>query len=120
MSVFTSNIAGRIKDLGVKAIVTEMMEDQKAKIHVAAGSMAKAIAEAVSETSSEEEKIALIRKMLDPIRFEEDKSGCFFVYRFPKSLVSTALLRHLTLRKYERIKNTLSNFSFCLTFKIVL
>ncbi len=83
MSFFTFNIAGQVRDLGLEETGTVMMEDQKDKIKVASHSMALAISQALEKAGYSEEgkKIELIRSMVDPIRFEKDSSGYFFVYQ---------------------------------------
>ena len=83
MSLFTLNISGQIKELGVYEIGHAMLNGQKEKIKVATHAMAIAVSEAITSdtSSSEDDKITLIRKMLDPARFETDDSDYFFVYR---------------------------------------
>ncbi|MBU1231365.1 MAG: cache domain-containing protein [Proteobacteria bacterium] len=83
MSFFTLNISGKIRDLGLEETGTVMLEDQKAKVQVASHSMALAIQQAIEKAgyTEQEDMAGLIRAMVDPIRFEEDSSGYFFVYQ---------------------------------------
>ncbi|MBU1418588.1 MAG: cache domain-containing protein [Proteobacteria bacterium] len=83
MSFFTLNISGKIRDLGLEETGTVMLEDQKAKVQVASHSMALAIQQAIEKAgyTEQEDMAELIRAMVDPIRFEEDSSGYFFVYQ---------------------------------------
>lgn len=83
MSFFTLNISGQIRDLGLEETGTVMMEDQKAKVQVASHAMALAIQQAIEKAgyTEQENMVELIRAMVDPIRFEEDSSGYFFVYQ---------------------------------------
>lgn len=83
MSFFSFNIAGQVRDLGIEETSLVMMEDQRAKIKVASHAMAIAINQAIEKAGyvDQDEKINLIRAMVDPIRFEDDSSGYFFVYQ---------------------------------------
>nr|WP_319392556.1 methyl-accepting chemotaxis protein [uncultured Desulfobacter sp.] len=58
-----------------------MLEDQKDKLKVATHSTAIAIGNVLQGVSDDDEKIEVIRKAIDNIRFEEDKSGYYFVYQ---------------------------------------
>ncbi len=69
-----------ITDYGVSETQDVMLADQKDKISVAVKSMALSLGEQIESIPGEEERIKFIRKSVDPIRFEEDKSGYFFVY----------------------------------------
>jgi methyl-accepting chemotaxis protein len=83
MSFFAFNISGQVRDLGLEETGKVMVADQKAKVKVASHAMALAINQAIEKAGyiGQEEKIDLIRSMLDPIRFEDDSSGYFFVYQ---------------------------------------
>lgn len=82
MSFFALNISGQVRDLGLEETGKVMVDDQKAKVQVASHAMALAIKQAIEKAgyTKHEEKIELIRSMVDPIRFEDDSSGYFFVY----------------------------------------
>lgn len=83
MAYFTFNIAGQVRDSGLESTGDVMMEAQKDKVKVASHSMAIALDKAIKKAgyTNEEDKIELIRSMLDTIRFEDDESGYFFVYK---------------------------------------
>ncbi len=83
MSFFALNISGQVRDLGLEETGRVMVEDQKAKVKVSSHAMALAIGKAIEKAAytDQAEKIELIRSMVDPIRFEEDSSGYFFVYQ---------------------------------------
>ncbi|MCP4339929.1 MAG: methyl-accepting chemotaxis protein, partial [Desulfobulbaceae bacterium] len=83
MSFFAFSISGQVRDLGLEETGKVMVADQKAKVKVASHAMALAINQAIEKAGyiRQEEKIDLIRSMLDPIRFEDDSSGYFFVYQ---------------------------------------
>lgn len=83
MSFFAFNISGQVRDLGLEETGIVMVEDQKAKVKVASHAMALAINQAIKKAgyAEQDEKVDLIRSMVDPIRFEDDSSGYFFVYQ---------------------------------------
>ena len=62
----------------VGQIMNEAAQD---KIMVATRNMATSIGEAIKGVSAEDERVAIIRKLINDIRFEPDKSGYFFVYK---------------------------------------
>ncbi len=70
----------KVRDMGLEKTGMVMLADQKAKLQVATHSMALTLGHAISGVEGEEQRIALIRKLVDDIRFEEDKSGYYFVY----------------------------------------
>ncbi len=83
MSFFAFSISGQVRDLGLHETGEVMIEDQKAKVQVSSHAMALAMDQAIQKAgyTELEDKIELIRAMVDPIRFEEDSSGYFFVYQ---------------------------------------
>ncbi|UTF51693.1 methyl-accepting chemotaxis protein [Desulfomicrobium sp. ZS1] len=58
-----------------------MNADARDKIMVATSNMAASLGSAVNGMTSDTERIPLISKLINDIRFEEDKSGYFFVYQ---------------------------------------
>jgi methyl-accepting chemotaxis protein len=58
-----------------------MLDGEKGKIKAAARSMAVTLGQALSNMRDGEERQAAVRAMLGPVRFEDDDSGYFFVYR---------------------------------------
>lgn len=62
----------------VGQIMNEAAQD---KIMVATRNMATSIGEAIKGVKAEDERVAIIRKLINDIRFEPDKSGYFFVYK---------------------------------------
>lgn len=56
-----------------------MLEGEKGKIKAAAHAMAVALEQALQPVATEAERKALVRRFIDPIRFEDDASGYFFV-----------------------------------------
>lgn len=57
-----------------------MLADQKEKIHVAIKSMALSMGQELKEINGQDERLKYIRSAVDPIRYEKDNSGYFFVY----------------------------------------
>ena len=58
-----------------------MNEDSRDKIMVATKNMATALGVAIQDAGSGDERVAIIRKLINDIRFEADQSGYFFVYK---------------------------------------
>ncbi len=78
---FAVDGSNRARDLAIEKTGRIMLEDQKDKLKVATHSMALAIGRSIGKIQDEEGKINAIRLAVDDIRFEEDKSGYYFVYR---------------------------------------
>ncbi|WP_031479271.1 methyl-accepting chemotaxis protein [Maridesulfovibrio frigidus] len=70
-----------IADYGVNQVQKVMLADQKAKIKVATKTIALSLGEDLKDVPGLDNKIKFIRKSVDKIRFEDDKSGYFFVYK---------------------------------------
>ncbi len=77
-----------IKELGVGETQKIMLADQKDKLQVATHSMALSLGESIKGLPDEAARVEAIRQAVDPIRFEADKSGYYFVY---KGTVNVAL-----------------------------
>lgn len=69
-----------VREVGVDRAGKAMLEGEKRKLQVATHSMALSVGEAIKDIPDLEGKVAVIRMMVDPIRFEDDKSGYYFVY----------------------------------------
>lgn len=80
MVFFIIQNGNKVRDLGLQEVTNVMLEDQKAKIQVASHTAALAVGHAIEGVENKEERVEIIRKLIDDIRFEEDKSGYFFVY----------------------------------------
>ncbi len=59
----------------------KMVAGEKKKIMVATHSMAIILGEAVRHAKDEAEQVTIIRQMVENIRFEQDKSGYYYVYK---------------------------------------
>ncbi len=81
---------GAIRDIteyGVNETQKVMLTDQKDKILVATKSMALSLGEELKVVKGDDERLEFIRHALDPIRYEEDNSGYFFVYKGTLNMV---------------------------------
>lgn len=81
MTFFAIRTGNTAKDLSIAKTGEIMLLDQKDKIKVASHTAALALGHAVEGVEDNEEKVEIIRKLIDDIRFEQDKSGYFFVYQ---------------------------------------
>jgi len=77
-AVYSSN---NVRDMSISATEDVMLKDQKQKLKVATHTIAVAVGHAVESIENENEKVEIIRGLIDDIRFEEDKSGYYFVYQ---------------------------------------
>ncbi|WCB46400.1 methyl-accepting chemotaxis protein [Nitratidesulfovibrio vulgaris] len=78
----------KVSGLGVQETQKVMLEQEKMKLQVATHTASLALGELTAHLTDEEAKVAAIRKAIDGIRFEKDRSGYFFVY---KGTVNVAL-----------------------------
>ncbi|WP_027722331.1 methyl-accepting chemotaxis protein [Maridesulfovibrio zosterae] len=84
------SFVGAIRDItaiGVSSTEQIMFQDQKDKIKVATQSIALSLGAEMKKLPNEEVQLEFIRAALDPARFEEDKSGYFFVYKGTVNMV---------------------------------
>ena len=80
MVLFSVRNSNGVKDLGIEKTGEVMLEDQKAKIQVATHTAAMMIGTAIKDVADKEQAVAIIRNLVDQIRYESDKSGYFLVY----------------------------------------
>ncbi|WP_319468274.1 cache domain-containing protein [uncultured Pseudodesulfovibrio sp.] len=71
----------KVEGIGIEGSTEAMLNGEKRKLKVASDSMAKSVGVAIADIPDLDGKVALIRKLLDKIRFEADESGYYFVYR---------------------------------------
>ena len=86
MLFFTWRTANAVKTIGLNQTAEVMLDGQKAKLEVATRSMAVAIANRIKSLTEEQEQIPVIRKLLEGIRYEKDRSGYFFVFKDTKTI----------------------------------
>ena len=72
--------ASRLEAIGVSTVEGVIGAESKKRLHAATHSMALALGQAVKEAPSREAKLALIAQAIEPIRFESDDSGYYYVY----------------------------------------
>lgn len=80
MAVFAIRNGAKSRDMGIDKAGQVMLDDQKARIQLASHTLALAIGHALEDVQDKNARIEIIRKMVDDIRYEEDKSGYYFVY----------------------------------------
>ncbi len=80
MVFFAIQNGNRVRDMGIVKTGEVMLSDQKAKLQVATHSLALAAGHAIEGVDDLEAQKEIIRKIIDDIRFESDKSGYYFVY----------------------------------------
>ncbi len=71
----------RLEEHTVSAAQTIMLQGERQKLAVASNGMAEAIAAIIKDVPDKEKRYEIIRAMVDAYRFEDDKSGYFFVYQ---------------------------------------
>lgn len=81
MMFFAYQNGNKVQDLGLTKTTDVMLVDQQAKLQIAGHTVATMLGHAIKAAETEDEKVEIIRALIDDIRFEEDKSGYFFVYR---------------------------------------
>ncbi|RWU02888.1 HAMP domain-containing protein [Pseudodesulfovibrio sp. S3] len=70
-----------IEHVGISTAAGMMLEGEKDKLKVASDAMAMALSELIGELPDEAARVDVIRKAINGYRFEEDKSGYFFVFK---------------------------------------
>ena len=58
-----------------------MLEDHKSRLKLATDTIADALGVLIADAGTDEAKLEIIRKSIDNFRFENDKSGYYFVYK---------------------------------------
>jgi methyl-accepting chemotaxis protein len=64
----------------IKETEAVMLRGERTKLKVATDSIATTIGDILSDSASKEEQLEFIRTAVENVRFEDDKSGYFFVY----------------------------------------
>lgn len=90
MTAFYFNMA-KIKNLAVKETQNANFEGQQNKIRLGVHTLAVALSERLNEISDPRECIAMMQKMVEPIRFEEDRSGYYFIFEGTVNIVHPPL-----------------------------
>jgi len=71
----------QLQEHNVASAQALMLDGQRSKLKIASDAMAAAIAAVVNNVAQPEKRQDVIRTMVDAYRFEDDKSGYFFVYQ---------------------------------------
>ncbi|VFQ46776.1 methyl-accepting chemotaxis protein [Desulfoluna butyratoxydans] len=80
MLVGSFKIGSMARDAGIHEAGEVMLKGQKEKLKVATHAMALALGTALKKAPESESVEDVVREIIVPIRFEEDRSGYFFVY----------------------------------------
>ncbi|MDR1124962.1 MAG: cache domain-containing protein [Deltaproteobacteria bacterium] len=73
--------AENVKDSGIADAQSVMLEGEKAKIKLGTHTIAQALGKALAGVQDRAEQADIIGNYINDIRFEDDKSGYYFVYR---------------------------------------
>jgi methyl-accepting chemotaxis protein len=79
MTLMSVRNANQIARLGIDKTGDVMFADQKAKLQVASHTLALALGHAIEGVTDTEQRLSTIHRMIADIRFEDDKSGYYFV-----------------------------------------
>jgi methyl-accepting chemotaxis protein len=77
----------KIKDIGLKKTEEAITQSHKAQIKTATDTLAATLAVALKSVANPSDQQKVLQDMLKDIRFEEDNSGYFFVYRDTVNIV---------------------------------
>ncbi len=80
MVVFSVNNSNGIKDLGIQKTAEVMLGDQKAKLKVATHTAALMTSAAIEGVTDNDQRVTVIRNLIDKIRSDTDQSGYYFVF----------------------------------------
>ncbi|MGC4064471.1 MAG: cache domain-containing protein [Polyangiaceae bacterium] len=74
-------VVAKVRDYGVSAAANAALDGQKAMLVTSVDSMAQIVGAALEGAQSDREKVAIMTKLVSPVRYGADKSGYFFIYR---------------------------------------
>ncbi|MDP3478541.1 MAG: diguanylate cyclase [Desulfoprunum sp.] len=78
----------KIKDIGLKKTEESISISHRAQIKVATDTLAATLATTLKSVTSTAEQERMLQAMLKDVRFEEDKSGYFFVFKDTVNIVT--------------------------------
>ncbi len=81
MSLLSFRITSKSKSIASTVLAESLLDMQKEKLKVACHSMAVSLSRLIEGERSEDAKLAVLRMAIDPIRFEDDESGYYFIYQ---------------------------------------
>ncbi|MGE4263181.1 MAG: methyl-accepting chemotaxis protein [Desulfovibrio sp.] len=94
----------QLKSLAIDETQQAMLEGQKEKLKVAVHSLALSLGESVKAAPDKEAWAGAIRAQINPIRFEADESGYYFVYQ-GTTVVSVPIKPELTGKNLAEVKD---------------
>ncbi len=80
MIYFAIHNGSSARDMGIEKTGSVMLDDQKAKLQVATHTIAMAAGHVIEDIEDNDQKIEILRNLIDDIRFESDESGYYFIY----------------------------------------
>ncbi len=80
MAFFSALGYSTLKEMATERVSATMLQGYKDKIQVATHSMALSLGQAITGIADVEKQKEIMRAAVNNIRFEEDKSGYFFIY----------------------------------------
>ncbi len=86
MLFFTWRTANAVKQIGLGQTKEVMLDGQKEKLEAVTRTMAVVIANRIRNIADAREQINAVRRMLNNVRYEHDRSGYFFVFRGSKTI----------------------------------
>jgi len=86
-ALMNTNVVNKLRDMGIQKTGILMLENQKEKLRVATHSLALVIGHALEGVRDEDQQVQTIRRLIEDVRFESDRSAYFFVF---KNTVSVA------------------------------
>jgi len=81
MAFLSNRSSNQIRDLGVDALSSNLLEMQKEKLMVANNSTAALLADVARQCDSPDQIEEALIRAVDQVRYEKDKSGYYFIYR---------------------------------------
>ncbi len=79
-----------IKKVSIHEIESLMYKGQKAKLKVATDSLALSLGKLIKKAPNQETKISMLREAISGIRFEDDKSGYYFIFNGTTTIAHAA------------------------------
>jgi len=87
LSATALHYIGVTRDVGIEGAKEILHRAQEDKLKASVHSVAVTLSEALKGMDGEEEKLDAMRRMIYPLRFEEDKSGYYFIYKGTRNAV---------------------------------
>ena len=87
LSATAVHYIGVTRDVGIEGAKEVLYKAQQDKLKASVHSVSVALSRALEGIEGEEEKVDAMRRMIYPVRFEEDKSGYYFIYKGTRNAV---------------------------------